>query len=224
MIRKVDPAVLDDLAGYDAATVQNAAILVRGYVPAEEDYTGPGLHQFVIGSKPVTVGYALTSVWSPITEPAQPGPDREAFYASIAEAGVPVIVVLKDGDPVAHRGAIIGDLMACAMRAAGAVGAVVDGNVRDIPGIEEAGLALWGTGRSPGHGPFNLLSVAEPVEVGQLTIGNGDLLVCDEDGVTRVPLEIAAKVATACAEVRETESAKAAAYRAKFALNKKILG
>ena len=39
-----------------------------------------------------------------------------------------------------------------------------------------------------------------------------------------VPLEIVAKVATACVEVRESESLKAAAYRAKFALNKKILG
>ena len=36
---KVDQAILDDLAEYDPATVQNAAILVRGYVPANEDWS-----------------------------------------------------------------------------------------------------------------------------------------------------------------------------------------
>ena len=44
---EVDPAILNDLANYDSATVQNAAILVRGYAPAGEDYTGPDLEQLL---------------------------------------------------------------------------------------------------------------------------------------------------------------------------------
>ena len=87
MITKIDPSVLEELAGYDSATVQNAAILVRGYVPAEEDYTGPDLQQLITGPRPVTVGYALTSVWSPITEASQPQADPYAFYDSIADVG-----------------------------------------------------------------------------------------------------------------------------------------
>lgn len=214
MIKKVDPSILDELSKFDSATVQNAAILVRGYVPAGEDYTGPDLRQFVPRSGAVKVGYAITSVWSPITEPTDAGADRNGFFDSIAEAAAPVIVVLKDGDPTPRRGAIIGDGMATMMRALGAVGAVVDGNARDIPGIDEAGLALWATGTVPGHGPFTLLSYGEPVEAADLMISNGDILVCDEDGVTRVPVDIAEKVAAACTEVREKEDALRATFTA----------
>jgi regulator of RNase E activity RraA len=212
MIKKVDPSILEDLATYDSATVQNAAILVRGYVPAGDDYTGPDLQQYVPGSAFATVGYAVTSVWAPITQAAKVVADRNVFFDTIAEVGAPVIVVLKDSDPCARRGAIIGDGMATIMRALGAVGAVLDGNARDIPGIAEAGLALWATGTVPGHGPFDLLSYGDPVEAAELKIANGDILVCDQDGTTRVPVEIAAQVAKACAEVREKE----AAYRAIF--------
>jgi len=173
MISKVDPSILEGLATYDSATVQNAAILVRGYVPAHEDYTGPDLRQFVPDAGTVTVGYAVTSVWSPITEAVQAVADRNLIFDSIAEIGAPVIVVLKDGDPTARRGAIIGDGMAYMMRALGAVGAIVDGNARDISGISEAGLALWATGAVPGHGPFALLSFGEPVEATQLSIARG---------------------------------------------------
>ena len=214
MITKIDSSILEELAGYDSATVQNAAILVRGYVPAEEDYTGPELQQLIGGSQPVTVGYALTSVWTPITEATEPVADNIAFFDSIADAGVPIIVVLKDGDSVPKRGAIIGDGMAVTMRVLGAIGAVVDGNARDIAGIRQAGMALWATGKVPGHGPFALLSYGDPVEVAQMTIETGDILVCDQDGTTRVPVEIANEVAKACARVRNKESTYSAVFKA----------
>ncbi len=205
-ITKVDPAILNDLAEYDSATVQNAAILVRGYVPAEEDYTGPGLEQLLPLEGGVTVGYALTSVWTPITQPANPPLDQNTLWAMVAEANAPTIVVLKDGDPQPNRGALIGDGMAYLMRALGVVGAIVGGNARDIPGIAKSELGLWATGKVPGHGPFGLVSTGDTVEVAQLNITHGDILVCDQDGVTRVPTEIAADVAKTCAEVRAKEA------------------
>ncbi len=206
-LETVDPSILKTLAEYDSATVQNAAILVRGYVPEETDYTGPDLLHMLEGAGPVTVGYALTSTWTPLTEPSQATVDRNAFWDSIGEANAPVIAVLKDIDRPARRGAIIGDGMAFTMKALGAVGAVVDGNARDLPGIDQSGLALWATGQAPGHGPFNVIEHGIPVEVAGLTITPGSILVCDGDGVTQVPLDIAADVAKACADVRDKESA-----------------
>ena len=44
-----------------------------------------------------------------------------------------------------------------------------------------------------------------PVEVSGLMINPGDILVCDGDGVTRVPVDMAADVAKACADVRAKE-------------------
>ena len=70
-MKTIDQSVLDALAEYDSATVQNAGILLRGYIHQDDDYTGPGLHQYVSpGAKPA-VGYALTSTWTPLNEPAE---------------------------------------------------------------------------------------------------------------------------------------------------------
>ena len=212
---KVDPAILNDLADYDSATVQNAAILVRGYVPAEEDYTGPNLEQLLPKEGGVTVGFAMTSVWTPITETAKPPLDQYTFWAMVAEVNAPIVLVLKDGDPQPNRGAVIGDGMAYLMKALGVVGAIVGGNARDIPGIAKSGIGLWATGKVPGHGPFGLQKIGDTVEVAQLRISHGDIVVCDQDGVTRVPTEIAADVAKACADVRAKESRIHATFKAK---------
>lgn len=203
---EVDPAILNDLANYDSATVQNAAILVRGYVPAGEDYTGPALEQLLPKAGGVTVGYAMTSVWTPITEPASQPLDQNILWDMIANTTAPIVVVLKDGDPQPNRGALIGDGMAYLMKALGTVGAIVAGNARDIPGIAKSEIGLWATGTVPGHGPFGIQQIGDTVEVAQLKIKHGDIVVCDQDGVTRVPIEIAADVAKACADVRAKES------------------
>lgn len=205
VLAKVDPSILQALGEYDSATVQNAAILVRGYVPEATDYTGPDMKRMIGAAGTVVVGYALTSTWTPLNEPSAQPADRNGFWDSIGETDAPVIAVLKDVDSPARRGAIIGDGMTYTMSALGAVGAVVDGNARDVPGIENCGIHLWATGQVPGHGPFNMMEHGIPVEVAGLTITPGDILVCDSDGVTRVPVYIAAEVAKTCADVREKE-------------------
>lgn len=206
-MKTVDQSILQTLAEYDSATVQNAGILVRGYIHEDDDYTDPSIREYISpGAKPA-VGYALTSTWTPLNEPAEINSDRIDFFDSIARANAPVIVVQEDVDKPARRGAIIGDGMAYQMTALGAAGALIDGNVRDVPGIEQAGLPLWATGRVPGHGPFNMLEHEIPVTVASLRIAPGDILVCDADGATRVPVEEAADVAKMCAEVRAKEGA-----------------
>ena len=206
-MKTVDQSILDALAEYDSATVQNAGILVRGYIHEDDDYTDPSIREYISpGAKPA-VGYALTSTWVPLNEPAAVNVDRNDYFDSIARANAPVIVVQQDIDKPSRRGAIIGDGMAYQMKALGAVGALIDGNVRDVPGIEQAGLPLWATGRVPGHGPFNMLEHEIPVTVASLRIAPGDILVCDADGATRVPIDEAADVAKMCAEVRAKEGA-----------------
>lgn len=200
----IDPALIEALAGYDSATVQNAGILVRGYVDAASDYSAPGLHR-MIGNEDVVVGYAVTAELTPITAQSETL-DWNEYHDLLAYTDGPLIVVLKDVDDPARRGAIIGDGMAFRFTALGAVGAVVDGNARDVPGIEKAGLDLWATGRVPGHGPFNLVRHSSDVEINGLRISQGDILVCDGDGVTRVEPAAAAEVVKACAEVRKRES------------------
>lgn len=214
-----DQSILDALASFDSATVQNAAIRVRGYVDTDQDYTGPDLHQYVSAGLPVAVGYAVTSTWTPITDLTGDGEKTvyssyNAYWDALAAVGGPSVAVLQDVDQPARRGAMIGDCMATTMKAMGSVGAVVDGCARDIPGIQEARLSLWATGRVPGHGPFTLLTIGEPVTVAGLQIRNGDILICDQDGITRISPEIAPDVIKACHEVRALEDKVKAVFLA----------
>ena len=57
---KVDIETVKRLQKYDSATIQNAAIRVRGYVDESEDYTGPELRCFNDGGATV-IGYAVTA-------------------------------------------------------------------------------------------------------------------------------------------------------------------
>jgi regulator of RNase E activity RraA len=197
--------VLQALGRFDAATVQNAAILVRGYAPATEDYSGPVL-QYMTPQFGTLVGVAVTAELMPLHAPAKPA-GWEPYYDAIAYAGLPTIAVLKDVDTPARRGAIMGDGMAYRHRALGCVGVVVDGNARDVPGIIKAKCGLWATGRVPGHGPFNIVRHQVPLVAAGLLIEPGDILVGDGDGITRIPQGIALDVAKKAAEVRRKERA-----------------
>ncbi len=220
-MKTVNQSVLDTLAEYDSATVQNAGILVRGYIHEDNDYTDPDIREYVSPGNQPAVGYALTSTWAPLNEPGELKSNRIDYFDSIAKADVPVIVVQQDVEKPSRRGAIIGDGMAYQMKALGAVGALVDGNARDVPGIQQAGLPLWATGRVPGHGPFNMIDQNIEVVVASLKISPGDILVCDADGATRVEVDMAADVAKMCAEVRMKESAVHRFFAAKdFTLKK----
>ena len=212
-MKTVAPEILNGLAEYDSATVQNAAAIVYGgYISEHVDYSGPDLKPYLWdqdGSGKAVVGYAMTSTWMPIhgiDGRSQEPSGRWEYYDAIARRNAPTIVVQQDIDIPSRRAAVLGDEMAHQMSALGAVGAVVDGNARDIPGINRAGLSLWATGRVPGHAYFAMIDHSIPVDVAGLRILPGDILVCDGDGVTRVPVDVAEDVLTQCAEVRERES------------------
>ena len=206
----VAPEIIDGLADYDSATVQNAAAIVYGgYISAHIDYSGPDLKSYLWnrnGSGKAVVGYAMTTTWMPLHGTPQEPHERLEYLDAIAYTDAPTILVQQDIDIPSRRAAIIGDEMAHQMAALGAVGAVVDGNARDIPGINRAGLSLWATGRVPGHASMAMIDLGVPVVVAGLRILPGDILVCDGDGVTRVPVDVAEDVLKQCAEVRERES------------------
>ena len=104
------------------------------------------------------------------------------------------------------RGACFGDGMARLYKRLGAVGAIVEGSVRDLAGIRAAGLPIWGWGTVPGHGVFHLTRIDLPVTVGQTRIKPGDLILADADGCVRVPIEHAEDVLRLAADVRAHEA------------------
>lgn len=103
-----------------------------------------------------------------------------------------VIVVDAGGSPM---NAVLGDLVATKAKHRGVVGFVVDGLVRDLPGMQEVGLPVYARGTTPigplhrGPGEINF-----PISCGGAIINPGDVIVADPAGIVAVPQDVVAEV------------------------------
>ena len=93
----------------------------------------------------------------------------------IAGGGLPLAVLGANGARVAAR--------------RGAVGAVVDGAVRDIRALHALGLPVWHRSVRPLAYTRRLECIARdvPVTCGGVQVAPGDLIIADADGVAVVP-------------------------------------
>lgn len=197
----VDDSVLKKLAGFDSATIYNAVEKVQGV--SNEDYTGPEI-QYLTPEFGVVVGYAVTAEVTPLNE-TESNLSWLDYYDLLNETPGPMIAVMKDVDVRPKRGALFGDGMARIHKQLGVVGAVIEGAIRDLAGIREAGLPIWGIGMVSGHGPFNVRAIARPLVVGQMLIQTGDLILADGDGVVKIPLDIVEDTLKMANEIRSKE-------------------
>ena len=102
-----------------------------------------------------------------------------------------------------------GEILAEAAIARGLAGLVINGGVRDSGRLVELGwpvfaerLCIRGTAKDP-HGDGEL---GEPVRLGEVVIGLGDLVVADADGVVGIPAARAADIRSRCVERERTET------------------
>lgn len=106
--------------------------------------------------------------------------------------------------------ASIGDQFAGAARNAGVAAIVTDGLVRDVDGLERAGVPVFSAGLSPNSpaatGPG---TVGLPVLLGGVRIDAGDVVLCDRTGVVIVPRRDAEATLVALEKVRRLEAAEA---------------
>lgn len=104
--------------------------------------------------------------------------------------------------------AIIGDNLAQRFDVFGAVGAVVDGYVRDGAIIEQLGVPVFARGLTPA-GPFKNGpgTIGESVAIGGVVVNPGDIVVADADGVIVIPPHRAEEALVAVKEIvaREAE-------------------
>ena len=96
-----------------------------------------------------------------------------------------VIVVDGSGN---MNAAIIGDLVANKARHRGIAGFVIDGLIRDLPGVQDCGLPIYAKGVTPfgplhrGPGGINF-----PISCGGIVVHPGDIIRADPSGVTVIP-------------------------------------
>ena len=89
----------------------------------------------------------------------------------------------------AHNSALWGELLTATARTRGAVGAVLDGYIRDTPQILEQDFPVFSMGSWAQDSGIrsNVIDFRCTIEIGKVIIHNGDLVFGDIDGVLIIP-------------------------------------
>ena len=126
--------------------------------------------------------------------------------------------MLRPGDIVVLKGDVYtpmwGDNMTARCMAQGAVGALVDGVVRDIAEVNSMGFSLWGRRVYVGDNARRMRPglVNTPVQLRHVSVQPGDVIVADDDGILVLPRDLLEVVgARAAAKNEEDGRIRAAA-------------
>lgn len=147
------------------------------------------------------VGFAATASFRSDAPPV--GGDAygsiQAQLDMFAELPGPAVVVFQDlDDPPAA--AVFGEVMCSTYKAFGSVGLVTSGGGRDLEQVRAIDYPVFTGSTIASHGYCHMLHLGLPVRVGGLVVNHGELLHGDCNGVSEIPLDIAAEVADACDE------------------------
>jgi 4-hydroxy-4-methyl-2-oxoglutarate aldolase len=186
--------VLERLRSHDTPTICNVIELfdVRprtvGYMDQRISACFPDL--------PPAVGFAATATFRASVPPhASDGYGSiEAQVERFAELSGPPLVVFQDLDSPSVA-ATFGEIMCSVYQAFGAVGLVTSGTGRDLNQVRALGFPVFTSGTTCAHGYCQILHLQVPVHVGGIVVQPDDLLHADRNGVTTIPLTIAAEVA-----------------------------
>ena len=184
---EISNAILEKGKAISTATLHEAAGR-RGALPSEIKPVEPSMH---------ACGPALT------VRPASGDnlPLHQAIYRALP--GTVLVVDCGAGDEFGYWG----EIMTVAAMQRGIAGLVITGGVRDSSRIAELGFAVFsgrlciqGTAKDPLAGG----EIGEPIQIGDVRIESGDLIVADADGVLALPAADAA-AAMAAALQRDAE-------------------
>ena len=201
----VSKEVLDKLAAFDTPTICNVIELFEirpqtvGFMDARIKAAFPEF--------PPIVGFAATATFRCGAPPVRGDSygSMEAQVERFAELSGQAIVVFQDLDDPAV-GATFGEMMCATYKAFGAVGLITSGAGRDIEQVRTMNFPVFTNGTICSHGYNHIPQLHVPVRVGGLTVYPNDLLHGDLNGVTTIPVDIAAEVADASPELASAEA------------------
>jgi regulator of RNase E activity RraA len=195
---------LESLKRYNTPTISNA-IEFFDVRPRDVGFL-PHYIRCLIPELGAIIGYAVTS--QTMASPPEGEPSRDLLpdylrYVS-AQPG-PKIAVAEDLDDPPGLGAQFGEVTATIHQKLGCVGHITSGCPRDLDEVKALGFPMFGLNPCVSHAYVRLVDYAKPVTVGGVTIRPGDLIHADKHGACIIPLEVAPKLAEACAEVERRE-------------------
>ncbi|HMB04271.1 MAG TPA: RraA family protein [Isosphaeraceae bacterium] len=196
-------AQLEALRGYNTPTISNAIEIFNirqrhlGFLPHRIRCLLPDLGPIV--------GYAVTSQ-TRASFSTDPWSDLTADYLRyVAAHPGPKIAVGQDLDDPPGLGAQFGEVNATIHQKLGCVGHITDGCPRDLDEVHALGFQLFGLNPCVSHAYVRLVDFGKPVRLEGVEIRPGDLIHADKHGVCIIPLEVAPRLADACAEVERLE-------------------
>ncbi|RZM79485.1 RraA family protein [Leptolyngbya iicbica] len=116
-----------------------------------------------------------------------PPGDNLMLHAAIYRAEPGAVIVVQAGD---LDYAMSGGNVCATAQARGIAGFVIDGVIRDVAEVREAGFAVFARGLSPVPGKKQALgTLNQPITCGGVQVHPGDMVVADEEGIAVIPAE-----------------------------------
>jgi 4-hydroxy-4-methyl-2-oxoglutarate aldolase len=193
------PIDLSRLTQFDTPTICNTIELFE-IRPRNEGYMD-GRIRACFPEMPPIAGYAATATMR-CAFPKREGDVYTALDEQVARfgelPGSPIVVYQDLDDPCVA--ATFGEIMCSTYQAFGAAGLITSGAARDLDQVRRIGFPAFSNGAICSHGYSHIVDIHRAVRVGGVTVQPGDLIHADVNGVTTIPLEIAADIADAAVE------------------------
>ncbi|MBV9501846.1 MAG: RraA family protein [Acidobacteriaceae bacterium] len=156
---------------------------------------------------PPRVGYAVTARIRSSSTPigGRCYYERLDWWSYVLSIPAPRFIVAEDVDHTPGLGALFGEIHASISVALDCAAYVTNGAVRDLRGVEAAGLQVFAGNVSVSHSYAHVVEFGLPVEIGGLQVQPGDLLHGDLNGIVSVPLAIAKEIPPVAEDMLRTE-------------------
>ncbi len=190
MKRTLSHADLLELKRWNTPTIYNGWEQITKHDSTRDGFNLEPVTDFMPQMGPM-VGYAVTVVIEPGNrEHPEKNPDAWAQYRSfVATIPGPKIVVVQDLDKPRLYGAFWGEVNSNIHKSLGCVGTIIDGGIRDLDEMNNAGFKALARGLCVGHAKSFPVRWNCEVEVFGRKVQPGQLIHADKHGFLVIPDE-----------------------------------
>ncbi len=189
----LNTTVLEKLATFDTPTICNIIELFN-VRPRNTGFMNDRIKAAFPEMGPI-VGFAATATFR-----SDAAPSGEDGYSSNEDqvelfdtlSGPPIVVFQDLDDPAVA--ATFGEVMCTTYQTFGAVGLITSGAGRDLDQVRAIHFPVFTSGTICAHGYCHFPQINVPVRVGGISVMPNDLLHCDVNGISTIPVSIASEI------------------------------